>query len=329
MVVLLVLAAACGGNGDGQYVPDTATEDERGEADVPVTPDVPTPADVVPDEAAPQDLPPTDISPEEWATLYGEECPLDERVGLIEVYGSRQGMEGKLWQYVNARFRDTVAVPEVLLEVESQGECTVLERALPECLPSCDQTTEQCNLDEECEPAPVQLDVGTLAVTGLNEPVAVEPLPNNDYAAYSFTGPLFDSGDMIEASAPGGDFGKLALQGHGVAEVVLTEEPISINAAAPALTLSWETSEGPGDMFIWVSLGNHATSPVTIQCRTGDTGSFTLPAAYVEKLLESWIAGTVTASVRRRTVDSMALKSGCVELQVFSDVTWDLKVDVE
>ncbi len=316
----LLAMASCGGDGDGKYVPDgTEIEDTRvaDEAGVPdAVVDVPEQENL-----APLDIVDQDISPEEWDKLYGGECKLAERVGLVEVFRADWG------QMVQARFKDKVAATEVFEEVAVEGGCRLLNRAAPECTPSCNQQTEQCSLAESCEPLPALLDVGTVTVSGLSFAAALSPNANNDYGKFDFPQePLFVDGALIEVSIPEGPLGPFQMQGRGVAGIVMVEPPVTISKGA-GFDLAWEESGGSGEVFIQVSLENHATTPLTIQCTVPDTGGITISQDFIDQLLAAWVAGTVVATVQRRTVDAESFKSGCIEFQVYSD--WDKDLEVK
>ncbi len=321
LTLIALLVGACGDDGNGNYVAEDTGSQELVAEDVAPEPDVAADTSEPDGPVEPPDLVPQDLTPEEWDELYGEQCKLAERVALIEVFMADWG------QIAQARFKDKVASAEVFKEVAVDGGCRLLDRAAPECTPSCNQQTEQCNLSEDCEPLPALQDIGPLTISGLNYEAVLTPNANNDYSKFDFPQePLFGEGALISATASGGPFGVLQMQGRGVAEIVMTEPPASISKGA-SLELAWEASEGPGEIFVQVSLENHATTPLTIQCTVDDTGGISVPQNFVDQLLEAWVAGTVVATVQRRTVDAEGFKNGCFEFQVFSD--WDRDLEVK
>jgi hypothetical protein len=322
---IATLLMACSTDPGGQYVAaDTGTaEDTTAPADVAdvVSVDLVV-ADVLEELVPMPDLIPGEVSAEEWAALYGQECPLEERIGYVEAF-SRDG-----YNFVNAAILDRIITTSVLEELESLGDCRLLERVAPECTPKCIPQSEQCSLDEECVPQEVQQDVGTLYVAGLNYDLTINPNANNAYNKWSNggglpDGPIFTDGAAIAAHAAEGMYGPFTLQGHGVAPMVMVDPPVYVYADED-LTLEWETSDGPGEIFVQVSLENHATTPFTIKCLVEDAGAIAVPAVYVNKLLDALEEGTIAVSVQRRTVDAEYFKTGCIEFQVYSDWTEDL-----
>jgi hypothetical protein len=320
------LLMACSTDPGGQYVAaDTgATEDTTAPADVAdvVLVDLIV-ADVVEELVPMPDLIPGEVSEEEWAALYGEECLLEERIGFVEAYIDKDGD-----QFINGEIIDRIVTLRVLEELETLGDCRLLKRVAPECTPECIPQSEQCSLDEVCLPWQVQQDVGTLYLAGLNFHVAMKPNKSNAYNEYwnggGLTGDaIFDDGALIAAHAAEGMYGPFTLQGHGVAPVVMVDPPKYVHADED-LALEWETSDGPGEIFVQVSLQNHATTPFTIKCLVEDSGSIAVPAAYVNKLLDALEEGTVAVTVQRRTVDAEDFKTGCIEFQVYSDWSEDL-----
>ncbi len=320
MMVAALVAVGCGGE-TGTYQADApALEDYVAPNDMMVPDVVAVDLAESDEEAPPLDLVLADLTQEQWQELYGEQCPMDGRVGLVEVLRTDWG------QVTQARFMDQVVSAQVFQEQAVSGPCLLLNRAAPECTPECNQQKEQCALDESCVPLPVLLDVGAVVVSGLNFETVMDPKANNDYSKFDYPQePVFDPGSFIAVTAPGGDFGPISLQGQGVADLVLVAPPESLSKDT-SLDLGWEVSDGPGEIFVQVSLENHATTPLTIQCQLPDEGGIQVPAAFVNALLEAWVAGTVVVSVQRRTVDAEDYKTGCIEFQVYSDLTWDLQV---
>lgn len=257
-----------------------------------------------------------EISPDEWKLLYGGQCPLDQRTGLVRVH--HLPLEGYV---VAGTFRDRVYVPEVMLQVDEEGPCRVFERAQPFCAPMC-AGKQQCSLAEKCEPAPLQIDVGALTFTGLSEELALTADGGLKYKKWGFTKPLFEPWAMVELTV--GEGGP-TLQGHGIELLELSAPPEEIRPAQP-LELAWTASDGPGRIEVIVSLQNHATSPVSVICEIDDLGSLTVPARLVDLVLSQWLAGTVVTSVIRRTTDAHQGEGGCTEFQLFSERFWDLKV---
>ena len=321
------LLSACGTDAGGQYVATDGGKMEEATAPVDLLEQVDMAVVDVAEEMVPMpDLIPGEISEEEWATHYGEECPPDALVGLARVF-----LDGIDYQYVDAKIIDRVISTRVLLELETMGECRLLKRAAPECTPQCNQQSEQCSLDEECVPLEVQQDVGTFYVAGLNYDVAMKPNAANAYSqSWNWGWPagdqIFDEGSPIAAHAGTGMYGPFTLHGHGVAPLKMVDPPKFVLKDEP-LELNWEASDGPGEIFVQVSLQNHATTPVTIQCRGDDAGTTLVPSEYVNKLLEAYIEGTIAVTAQRRTVDAEHFKTGCIEFQVYSSWDADLGYD--
>lgn len=257
-----------------------------------------------------------------WKQNYGKGCSLEDRVGHLKVRHDPD--EGYV---VAGNVKSSVIVGGIRVPSTKEGKCTMMVKVNPFCDPACDPSTQQCSLAEKCEPNPENLDVGSMTITGMGEEVAIEPNPNNDYWKFDFKGEAFVAGDEIELSTDGGALPSFTLQGHGVDLVELTGKPEMLTPGAP-LQVDWTPSDGPGDIFVMVSIGNHAVSPASIFCETDDSGSFAIPASLVDELLLDWIAGTITATWFRRTVDSEQFEEGCVEFQVRSEVTWELGVDI-
>ncbi len=328
------LFIACGTSAGGQYAtPDSgAVEDTSVPVDIVAEVQVDLAvADVVAEAVPMPDLIPGEVTDEEWALLFGEECPTADLVGLVKVHFD----QGGVWQYVDGRIQDRVKAVNAFAELDVVGDCRLFLREAPQCVPECNGQKEQCSLGEVCEPLDQLQDVGPLYVVGLNYDVVVMPNNQNDYAMFTNEekgvfqdGPIFDEGDFVAAHAGQGMYGPFTLQGRGVAPLAMLAPPVVLIPGSD-LELDWETSSGPGEILVQVSLQNHATTPVTILCRTEDSGALSVPAKFVDKLLEAYIAGDIALTVQRRTVDAENFKTGCIEFQVYSDYDVKLKLPVE
>ena len=301
--VFLVSATACTNGG-----PADADTDRPGDTEVPDDTDLP------------DDTDPPVVDPE-TVPLAGP-CPLDQALGGFSV------VSDDLLSVVAGAVADGVVPLTVLDEVATEGDCTLLRRVAPFCDPPC-AADETCGLDSECAPYPTQQDVGTVTVEGLLEPVSMEPSdPGNNYYALGLPHPPYEPGALITLHADGAFFPAFELYGVGLVplelvpgEWVLDEgNPLEVRWAAPGATVR-------STVHLRVTIDQHGTSPLQLDCDFADTGSGTVRASLVDAFVASGVTGFPSATLTRRTVDSLSLAEGCVELGVEWSGPGDLRVE--
>lgn len=295
---------------------EVGQEDQAGTPDEQEQPDQIAPPDESPQELA-KDMSTGEVS--EWSKQYGQACPLVDRVG-------RFGISVEDWgSQVAGEVNDEVYALQDLQTVETHGDCRILSKENPYCDPECEVTTEQCT-SNGCTPYPEKVSVGTVVVTGLSEPVEMEP-EGATYAKWDFAAPAFESGAQIELTATGGAMPGFALQGEGVALLEVAEPQWFITSGEP-LVIEWVPAEGPGTIYIKLNINEHglgATSARMI-CEVEDTGSYAISAEAIEALYSYGTSPAETAEIRRRTVDSVQVGDYCVELEVFTPAAVSLKM---
>jgi len=312
--LLLAMTFSCSSGGGG-------TEKEE---DIKVTPDLAVTPDLKIEEVAPLDLPPVEttntdgMTLEEWEKLYGEPCDLADRIGRIEITVSQYGswLDGKLF--------DKPSAQQVLTPKESEGECILMMAENFHCDPAC-MPGEECTKDGTCEVAQAPQGAGTLTATGLSEEVVIEPNTGKYYSKVDFAEDAFETGALIEVTAPGDELEGFALQGAGVDKLELVGGDWSMTPGEP-LDIEWIASDGPGNVLIRINVDQHGVTPVWLRCEVEDTGSYTIPASMTEGLINYGVSGAATTDISRRTVDSADVKGGCIELEVYSSQKGQLQV---
>jgi len=254
-----------------------------------------------------------DAGPWTGADLAGA-CDLDKRIGgfLIEV---------GLANYVDGEVKNAVQPNTVLDEVQRDGACVLRKKTPPFCDPACDLTTQVCGLDETCQPAPRNQDVGRVTVAGLSHEVSLEADGQKRYSDTTFTAAPFSPGAQIQLDAAGGDtVPAFRLRGIGLAPLALPVLEWVITPGQP-LTVQWTTVSGSeARVHLRLNVDQHGNTPIALECDAPDTGTFTIPASMVDALLAGGQSGVPNAKIDRRTVDSVTAGPGCVELEVRSRV---------
>jgi hypothetical protein len=241
----------------------------------------------------------------------GTPCGDQAAVGAFEI-----GHWG-FYAAITGEVADGVVPLTVLQPVQTVGDCTMMQKDNPLCDPAC-AGGELCDHDGTCVPYPATLDVGTLSVSGLLVDASLTPNVVGQYAKTDVPFPLFAPGAAITLSATGGELAPFTLSAWGVADLVVATDPPLTLASGQPLTVTWTPSAGPGRIHMALNVDQHGNSPVTLVCTVADTGAATVPAELVTALLDFGVSGFASFDLYRRTVDSVTLAPGCVELRVFS-----------
>jgi hypothetical protein len=222
--------------------------------------------------------------------------------------------------WVSGVVTDGVSVRDAVLEaLETDGPCTLWMGLSPAfCDPQC-VAGEECGADGLCHPEPVRLDAGTVTVEGLAVPVVLEANYAVEYKKFDFTGPIWEDGAAVTLAAAGDEVEAFALDAAGVPALVVPGTDWTVSPGAP-LTVEWEPSDGPGEIWFELNVDQHGLTPVTLRCTLPDTGSHTISASMVDLLIGYGASGAASGQIRRRTVDSVLMEQGCVELEVYTRV---------
>lgn len=266
-------------------------------------------ADTAEVDAAPTDTIPGDAGPLDPATvpLRGP-CPQEERIGgfLVEVQELFSIVDGKVANGV-----DPNTVQEV---VKTEGGCTLLRTEYPSCDPLCDPGFT-CAKDLGCVPYPLQQDVGTVTITGLEKLVVMEPKPpSNSYFDTQLPQPAFQPGVALHLTSTAGWAGELELFAVGSAPIEIVN-PAWVVVEGEPLAFTWDPPpEGARTVVeVRVTLDQHGNTPVSLICDLPDTGAAQIPAPLIAELLSYGISGYPNARVSRRTVDSVSIPQGCID----------------
>jgi hypothetical protein len=247
-------------------------------------------------------------------------CPLEDRVGSFLL-----AMEPEYSSFAGS-VADGVVPVSVLEQVGADGDCILLRRNNPFCEPLC-MPGQACDFDGTCIPYPINHDVGVVAVSGLLQPVMVEPVPPTySYFDTSLMHPPFDPGALLELTAAGGDYEAFVLHGYGVAmvEPVADEVALSTGRAVP---VEWIPTGSEATLRLVLSVDQHGLSPVALVCESADTGSLSISAELMTQFLEFGVSGFPSADYYLQTVDSVDIRPGCVEFVSRSHRQTALTVD--
>jgi hypothetical protein len=296
-MILLSMAAllvGCDGAPDGDDTQDTTTDDTQTEGLQPPEGDAAT------------------------VELAGE-CPMATHVGAFSV------SDYEVYTIVDGAVSDSIVPVTVLTLMAEDGDCKLLKKENPFCDGGC-EPDETCNLDGECVPYPVALDLGTVTVAGLIEDVIMEPVqPGSRYFETGLPHPGFNDGDLLQLRTQGGDHGAFDLHGVGVAPLVHDGQVLVMDSDTD-LIVNWEPADGRATVHLTLSIDQHGASPTSLVCDFDDDGQGQVSADLVDQLINAGVTGFPSAALSRQTVDRAENDVGCIDLTTQSRRNPDVRV---
>jgi hypothetical protein len=212
----------------------------------------------------------------------------DPRSATIDVSQRSDVFHAGVYARIEAVVRDAIE-PPLHAVVAEEGDCRYLRLEPGFCEPACGGG-EQCTTGSECLPVPALVSGGTLTVTGVGEPIEIEP---EDTSAGTYLGPtglpaaLFDETMVIGARLEGDDFPTVELRARGVAAIDtdLTASGFELPPGQDA-EIMWTAGPDP-DVCVEVVLNgfNEAHgAPLgdIVVCEGPDDGSLIVPQALAD-----------------------------------------------
>ena len=210
--------------------------------------------------------------------------------------------------------------------VAAEGACTLLRPPSFDCAEPCESGTT-CGPDGACVDQPVNVDVGTVSIGGLEAPV--EMTARAPVWFYTHTGAMPHPGvwpdAVVALDATGGDRGPFAMTTGGIAPLEVDADAVPLSRDAPT-RVRWRAAVGDAWIHIDLNIANHGGTPGRIECDVADTGEHELPKALTDALLDGGYSGFPALALTRHRAASVELDIGCVDLQVRSQVV--LGVDI-
>lgn len=233
---------------------------------------------------------PADAGVQNEPAVTVDSCGFAEpAAGTIDVSERYDLFHQGSYSRINATFHDASdpVYHEVLLE---EGACRYLRAKQGFCDPAC-AGDEICTIDDECRPYPLLASAGTLTITGLGDPISIEPeAPGTG----TYVGPgglpaaLFDAGDAVRARWSGDEFPDAALAAKGVAamDTDLTATGLSFSDGSDG-EVTWTEGDEP-DVCVSLVLNSFNAlhgAPLTdiIQCESPDDGNLRVPQELIEQ----------------------------------------------
>jgi hypothetical protein len=228
-------------------------------------------------------------------------------------------------------------VPNLQLNLAAtEGECRLYTPTAPFCDPACVGGT--CVTGGKCIPDPQPRNVGTVTIAGVatqpgSAPVSMAPdppayfyQPNGDVKV-SF--PPFAEGAELMLSASGADVPAFKIAGKGIRLLeVPSQSPIPVTKGQP-LPVRW-TAPGKPELTrveVTVDISHHGGFKGSITCDTADSGSLSIPATLVGKLIDLGVAGFPSVAIKRLATASAQTAAGRIDLNVTSERDVPLMID--
>ncbi len=256
-----------------------------------------------------------------------ETVPLNGACDLEDDLGGFMVVAETDYSYVTGTVSNGVVPATILEEIQAEGDCLLMLRDNPYCDPPCD-AGETCDFDGSCIPYPETQDLGQVAIVGLEEAVAMDPMePGFNYFDTDVPHPAFLPGNLVTLRTEGGAYEALELYGVGVDLLEPGEEDLAITEGQ-ALLITWNPPQGTSRSTVRLELtiDQHGNTPISLWCEFQDTGSGEIPADLVTGLVEAGVSGFPNASLNRHTVDSAQVADGCVDFEISSPRFPDVSV---
>ncbi|WNG19081.1 hypothetical protein [Cystobacter fuscus] len=276
------------------------------------------------DDTPPEDTPPDSTPTGDPNVLVGT-----FQVMLVPPVAASNGQtETPGYTTVVGKIYDGPSPSQIIWQQAAQGgDCKLTTPRVPFCGTPCGGSAV-CVDDDKCQAYPTARAVGTIQVKGLRTAsgatgFSMSPIANNYQppGSVSLPYPAFSEGDEIVLTAAGAYYPAFTLEGRGITPLQLLDGTLTLQRGQP-LTLHW-TPAGQADVstiHVKLDISHHGGTKGMIECDTADTGSLQLPAGLVTQLLDLGVAGYPTIIVTRRSVGSVTIAPGRVDLLVSSEV---------
>jgi hypothetical protein len=222
------------------------------------------------------------------------------------------------------------AYPTDVIEtaIGSEGGCTTYQFSRHSCISPACTAAQKCAGPNDCRATPDLVSVGTVTVAGLGAaPLTLAAINNNYQYPADIEYPGFTEGAALSLSATGGFHPAFTVTTTGVAPVVLLGTSFELASGMP-LRIEWEPGGNP-DATVSVSLNisRHGGSAGYLECKVGDTGSLTIPAVPITRLIELGVAGFPQLTLTRTSRAEASVPGGKIALQSTAVVIPNLTVE--
>jgi hypothetical protein len=195
------------------------------------------------------------------------------------------------------------------------GECQLREPVHAFCDPPC-ESSSLCVQGGECMAYPRSQNAGAIEITGLDQPVTLEPFPPSYfYQSDELSFPPCEQGALVRLAAD--DF---EAETPCVAPLVVDAGDVPLVRREQPVTLTWQAPGDPGSARIQILLdiSHHGGKKGDVVCSVPDTGRYEIPETLVTPLVDLGLAGYPSIILTR--LSSAAASPPAVAFSVASAV---------
>jgi hypothetical protein len=213
--------------------------------------------------------------------------------------------------------------------IASDSNCKVYKYSLQGCFePEC-TGDEVCVAKNVCEARPSLVSVGDVSVDGVGPSPLKLTATNNDYQyPLNLPYPGVTEGQPVTLTGTGGVFSAFTVSAKGVAPLVLSNSSYLISKNQP-LALNWTPGAASvgAEVTVTLNISKHGGSAGYMQCKTTDSGSLTIAADVLQKLVDLGTAGFPELIVRRSTHGEATVNTGKISLDVEAEAKPALNIE--
>lgn len=225
----------------------------------------------------------------------------------------------------------SAAYPTEIIEtvIASDSNCKVYKYSIQACFePACsgDQT---CVAENVCETKPSPVSVGDVSVAGVGSAPLKLSVTNYNYQyPLDLPYPGVTEGQPVTLTGTGGAFAAFTVTAKGVAPIATSNASYLITKDQP-LTLNWTpgASSVGAEVTVTLNISKHGGSAGYMHCKTTDSGSLTIGADVLKKLLDLGVAGFPELLLRRSTHGEATLGAGKIALDIFAEAKPVLNIE--
>jgi hypothetical protein len=251
-------------------------------------------------------------------------------VNLYEAV-TTNGTTTPAYTYINGVTRDgVVPLAFITTQVVKESDCALYSISVPSCAGVTDGCgTGACVATDTCKAMPTAKDLGAVKISGVGTTeLTLVNISNKYQYGGDITYPGFAEGDVITLSAAGGAYAAFAVSAKGVKPLTLSTDTYKLTKASP-LSLTWTA---PGSLsetriLVVLNLSHHGGAVGYVTCDVADTGSLTISANIISRLIDLGVTGYPTLTVTRTSVGWATIAPGSVAFDVSSAIVRTIAVD--
>jgi hypothetical protein len=213
--------------------------------------------------------------------------------------------------------------------IASDSNCKVYKYSIPGCFEPACTTDEVCVALNVCVARPSLVSVGDVSVDGVGPSALMLTRTNYDYQyPLNLPYPGVTEGQPVTLTGTGGGYSAFTVSAKGVAPLVLSDSSHLISKNQP-LTVNWTpgAASAGAEVTVTLNISKHGGSAGYMQCKTTDSGSLTIAADVLQKLVGLGTAGFPELLVKRTTHGEVAVSTGKISFDVQAEAKPALNIE--